>query len=389
MKKKLVWGSVTLVLAVLALVHWVLPGYVERSMNVVSSAELPEIRPEIAMLHQRLFIADLHADSLLWKRDLLKRSRTGHVDLPRLQEGNVAVQVFSAVTKSPSGLNYASNTAESDDITLLAVLSMWPLHTWDSLFERTVYQLQKLDRFAQRSDEQLVVVRSKAEFAEYLKRRLSGEKVVAGLFMIEGAHPLEGDIENLDRLFDQGLRFAGLTHFFDNELGGSLHGVSGAGLSEFGRKVIKRSNQLGIIIDVAHASPAMVRDVLAVTTRPVILSHGGLRGACDSQRNLSDELMRELADNGALLGVGYWPGAVCEATPAAIVRTIRYAIDLMGIQNVALGSDFDGTVETPFDTSNLAQLTQEMVDTGFTEREIRLVMGENVRRFLMLNLPNR
>ncbi|MBT8132450.1 MAG: membrane dipeptidase, partial [Gammaproteobacteria bacterium] len=142
-------------------------------------------------------------------------------------------------------------------------------------------------------------------------------------------------------------------------------------------------------IDVAHASPAMVRDVLAVTTRPVILSHGGLRGACDSQRNLSDELMRELADNGALLGVGYWPGAVCEATPAAIVRTIRYAINLMGIQNVALGSDFDGTVETPFDTSNLAQLTQEMVDTGFTEREIRLVMGENVRRFLMLNLPNR
>ena len=205
--------------------------------------------------------------------------------------------------------------------------------------------------------------------------------------LAEIAHPLEGDIANLDRLFEQGLRIAGLTHFFDNELGGSLHGVSGEGLSDFGKNVVRRANEIGVIIDVAHASPAMVKDVLDLSTAPVILSHGGFKGVCDTPRNLSDDLMQEIAMSGGIVGVGYWDAAVCDVSPQGIVDSIRYAIELLGSDHVALGSDYDGTVVVPFDTSELAILTETMLQSGFSEGTIRKVMGENVEQFMLENLP--
>jgi membrane dipeptidase len=387
MKKTILKVLAAVIVVSIALVHWFLPALVERSMNVVVPHDAYQVRPEVAQFHDTLFIADLHADSLLWKRDLLTRSNIGHIDLPRLQDGNVALQVFSATTKSPSGLNYDQNTADSDDITMLAVLQFWPIATWNSIYERARYQLQKLWEFSEGSDGELLVVQSQADLRALIDRRQAGENVTAGIYLIEGAHPLEGDIDNLDRLFKQGLRISGLTHFFDNALGGSLHGVSGAGLTEFGRHVVQRAGELEIIIDVAHASPAMVRDVLAVSGRPVILSHGGMKGVCDNSRNLDDELMREIADRGGLLGIGFWDGAICDPSPAGIVRSIRYAVDLMGVDHVALGSDYDGTVTAALDSSELAIITQTMFDNDFSEEEIRKVMGENVKNFLLENLP--
>ncbi len=373
--------------AALAFIHWVLPGQVERGMNVNLPGELPDISQEARDLHATLFVADLHTDSMLWKRDFLERSDIGHVDLPRLQEGNVALQIFSATTKSPAGQNYNENSAEaSDRITLLATLSLWPVRTWTSIYERAVFQLEKLYAFAEQSD--LTVIRTRAEMRELIDRRERGEPVVGAVYLIEGAHPLEGDIAKLEALFAQGLRIAGLTHFFDNELGGSLHGQSGEGLSPFGRDVIRRADELGIIIDVAHASPRMVADVLAINDRPVILSHGGVKGNCDTARNLTDELMVRIASEGGLVGIGFWDAAVCDPSPAGVVRAIRYAIDLMGENHVALGSDYDGTVAVTFDSGELIVLTEEMLRAGFTEPEIRKVMGENVKRFMLENLPN-
>ena len=372
-------------LTVFAILQWVLPARIEAGQNIVLAYAPYLVSERARELHKSLFIADLHSDSLLWKRDLLKMSSVGHMDLPRLRAGNVALQVFSATTKSPAGLNYDRNDAGSDDITKLAIVSLWPPRTWGSLYERAVYQLDKLKDLAGHSE--LTIVTSRQEMAEFVARRQSGEPAMAALYLIEGAHPLEGELENLDRLFDQGLRIVGLTHFFDNELGGSLHGVSGQGLSEFGRSVVQRANELGAIIDVAHASPRMVAEVLELSTAPVILSHGGVKGNCDTARNLDDELMRDIANKGGLLGIGYWDAAVCDVTPAGIVRAIRYAIDLMGASHVALGSDYDGTVAVTFDSSELLVLTDAMLQAGFTEDEIRMVMGDNVKRFLLDNLP--
>jgi microsomal dipeptidase-like Zn-dependent dipeptidase len=262
------------------------------------------------------------------------------------------------------------------------------MRTWGSIFERARYQLSKLVDFAQASDGELIVIKSKADMRAFVSRRSAGEKVVAGVYLIEGAHPLEGELDNLNQLFDEGLRISGLTHFFDNRLGGSLHGVSGDGLTAFGREVIGRANELGIIIDVAHASPQMVSDVLDITDIPVILSHGGVKGVCDQGRNLDDALMTRIAAERGIVGIGYWDGAVCDITPLGVVKSIRYAIDLLGVDAVALGSDYDGTTEVLFDTSELAILTQTMLDEGFSESEIRQVMGLNVMQFLLGNLPD-
>lgn len=385
--KRLLAGLGIVVLLVLAVAQWVLPARIETKQNVNLPHEPYVVSDRATRLHKSLFIADLHSDSLLWKRNLLERSTVGHMDLPRLREGNVALQVFSATTKSPAGLNYDRNDAGSDDITRLAIVSLWPVRTWGSIYERAVYQLEKLHDIASHSE--LKVLTSKQDMQEFVARRESGEPAMAAIYLIEGAHPLEGDLKNLDRLFAQGLRIIGLTHFFDNELGGSLHGISGEGLNDFGKSVIRRANELGLIIDVAHASPAMVADVLRLTSSPVILSHGGVKGTCDSARNLSDALMQDIANKGGLIGIGYWDGAVCDVTPAGVVKAIRYAIDLLGASHVALGSDYDGATAMLFDTSELAVLTDTMLQAGFTEDEIRLVMGENVKRFLRENLPDR
>jgi microsomal dipeptidase-like Zn-dependent dipeptidase len=383
---KRILGIVSLLaLLAVAYVHWVLPGKVEASMNGVLPHEPYATSDRARRLHESLFVADLHSDSLLWKRDLLEESDVGHMDLPRLRRGNVALQVFSATTKSPAGQNYDRNAADSDQITLLAVASFWPPQTWFSLYERAAYQLDKLHDVAGQSE--LTVVTSKQDFERLIAGRQSDDNVIGGIYLIEGAHPLEGDIENLDRLFDKGLRIVGLTHFFDNELGGSLHGVSREGLNEFGRAVVRRTNELGMIIDIAHSSPAMVADVLESSTSPVILSHGGVNGVCDSPRNLPDELMKQVTAAGGLIGIGYWDGAVCDSSPEGIVKSIRYAIDLLGEDHVALGSDYDGAVTVAFDTSELAILTETMLRSGFSENEIRKVMGDNVKRFLLENLP--
>ena len=366
-------------------VHF-LPAKIESGFNKVVPHEAYAVSDEAQALHDSLFVADLHSDSLLWRRDLSEESSVGQMDVPRLMRGNVALQVFSATTKSPSGQNYDENTADSDRLTLLTVALLWPPRTWGSIYERAVYQLERLEKLAR--DERVDLIRTRQDLKRLIERRDAGDKVMGAVYLTEGAHPLEGDIDKLDALFDQGLRITGLTHFFDNELGGSLHGVSGEGLTEFGRDVIRRADELGIIIDIAHASPAMVRDVLAMTSRPTILSHGGVKGACDTARNFDDELMLEFAAAGGLLGVGYWDAAVCDFSPAGVVRAMRYAIDLMGIEHVALGSDYDGAVEVKFDTSELAALTHEMLAQGFSEDEIRAVMGGNVQRFLLDNLPD-
>ncbi len=386
--KKIAIIAASLLVIALGILHWIVPGILEGSMNLVREHEPYSIRPEVQAFHNKLFIVDLHTDSLLWKRNLLTESSIGHVDLPRLQRGNVALQVFSATTKSPSGQNYDKNTGDSDNITSLAVAQLWPIRTWNSILERARYQLSKLEAFAATSKGELMVIKSNTDMQSLISRRLIGQNIVGGLYLIEGAHPLEGKIENLDLLFDEGLRVTGLTHFFDNRLGGSLHGVSHEGLTPFGEQVIERANTLGVIIDVAHASPQMVKDVLRLSTKPVILSHGGVKGVCDTARNLDDSLMQEIAAKGGIVGIGYWDGAACDITPEGVVRSIRYAVDLLGIEHVALGSDYDGTTEVLFDTSELAILTQTMLDEGFTEDEVRAVMGENVMLFLLEQLPD-
>ena len=126
----------------------------------------------------------------------------------------------------------------------------------------------------------------------------------------------------------------------------------------------------------------------AQSTAPLVISHTGFKGHCDTPRNIADELMLQIAEAGGLIAVGFWPGAVCGSSPESVIEAIEYGVALVGEDHVALGSDFDGTVETSFDASEMAVLTQTMLDRNMPESAIRKVMGGNMVRFLSENLPD-
>jgi len=142
-----------------------------------------------------------------------------------------------------------------------------------------------------------------------------------------------------------------------------------------------------IIVDLAHASPKLIDDVLAMASRPVVVSHTGVKGTCDNVRNLSDDHIRRIAAGGGVIGIGYWDAAVCDVSVNGIVTAMQHVNDLVGAEHIALGSDFDGGTETPFDTSGLAQITAGLLAAGFSDADIRNIMGGNVLRLLRTRLP--
>lgn len=377
------WLVALALLAAVVVAVWG-PAFVERRLNPVTMPEAGwPVSPEAQALHDRLVIGDWHSDALMWDRDLLDQADRGHTDIPRLIQGNVAVQVFTTVTKSPRGQNYGQNATDApDNITPLFIGQLRPPSSWFSLKERALVQAKALQRAADRAPDQLVLIRSADDLQALLAARQNGAKTVGAILGTEGGHPLEGQIGNLQVLYGAGFRLIGLTHFFDNELGGSLHGQAGTGLSDFGREVVAQMLERRMIIDLAHASPQMVRDVLAIPgTRP-ILSHTGIHGRCATPRNLPDDLLRAIADKGGVIGIGYWSDVVCGKTPEAIAQTIKAAIALLGEDRVSLGSDYDGSVDAPFDAAHLAALTQALLDQGLSETQIAKVMGGNMMRYL-------
>jgi membrane dipeptidase len=384
-KRARVLAIVLLVLA--AILFTVAPALVDSHYNKTLVRPPYRTSARARDLHKSLFVADLHADSLLWGRDLLQRGSRGHVDIPRLIEGNVALQVFSVPTKAPWRLNIERNRADSDQITWLAVIERWPPATWSNLTERALYQAKRLQRMADRSHGQLVVIRTSSDLEKYTELHHAKPTMTAGLLAIEGAHALDGNLDNVDALYDAGYRMMSLSHFFDNDIGGSSAGMNKIGLTVKGRALIQRMEAKHMLVDLAHASSRSIDDVLSIATRPLVVSHTGVKAICDNNRNLSDAQILGVAKTGGLIGVGYWPTATCGNNTAAIVRAMNHIVGLVGVEHVALGSDFDGSVEEPFDTTGLAKITEELLAQGFTEDQIRLIMGGNLLHFLEKNLP--
>jgi len=364
-----------------------LVGRTEGRLCVTTNPPPYRVSDRARALHETLWVADLHADSLLWGRDLLERATRGQVDIPRLRDGNVALQVLAATTKSPRHLNIERNDDRSDDVVLLALALGWPPATWRHLLPRALHLATRADDLASRSEGAFRVIRSRSDLAAYEAARRLDRGLTAGLLAIEGAHALDGDPANVEVVADAGFRMMSPSHFFDNAFGGSAHGIEKGGLTNAGREMVERMEARRMLVDVAHASAATIDDVLAIAGRPVVASHTGLRGVADNARNLTDDHARGIAETGGLLGVGFWPTACGGDDAAAIVRAIRYAVDVAGIEHVALGSDFDGAVPVPFDASGLVLLTEALIDTGFADDEIAKVMGGNARRLLADVLP--
>ena len=386
--KKFLRYILAIVLILYFLATFIVSPIMDRQLNLVEYSDPRQLGTEAQELYNSLeFIADLHCDALLWDRDLTQELDYAHLDFPRMQQANMGLQAFTIVTKSPKGQNFKNNSAEAfDNITMLNFVQGQLPDKWFSLYKRAEYQARTLRNYQEASGGKFILVKSRQDLKKLVALKRTDPEVIGGFLGIEGAHCLEGNLENVQHLYYEGVRMMAPTHFFDNELGGSAHGLSGAGLTDFGREVIHEMNRLGIIIDLAHASPKMMDEILDQTTRPVLVSHTGVKGTKDSPRNISDHHINRIAASGGLIGVGFFRGAI-KGEIEHIVEAMKYVRNLVGIEHVALGSDFDGAATTPIDVTGLPFIVQELMNQGFSDLEIRAIMGGNVKRFLMEQLP--
>jgi microsomal dipeptidase-like Zn-dependent dipeptidase len=375
------------VLAVLVTAVGVLGAVIEGRLNRVAGT--PPLVPEDARAFARAsFVVDLHADPLLWGRDLGARSTVGHIDLPRLRAGGGGLQVFGLVTSFPVRANIERTDPRwPDAVTLLALAHRWPLATVRSLKARALYQEGRLAALAEREGAGFVLVRTRADLERLLAAHARNPDVIGGLLGLEGTHALEGDPANLGALADAGLRMVGLAHFFDNEFAGSAHGIAKGGLTEKGRALVRDAERRGIVVDLAHSSPAAIADVLAMAEKPVVVSHTGVRATCDNPRNLTDDQIRAIARTGGVIGIGVWETAVCGLGTDAVARAMRHVVDLVGDTHVGLGTDFDGAVTAGFDASGIPALVPALRAAGLDDDAIRRVMGGNAVRLLREVLP--
>lgn len=361
------------------------PGYIDKSKNTVT---LKVVNPEKESWYDSIpFIADLHCDELLWDRNLLKEHSFGHVDLPRMLKANMAMQVFTIVSKTPKGMNIEHNDDKTDNISLLSFAQLRPVNTWFNLTNRALNQCKELHDYADQSNGQFRVITSQATLQQFILDRKTNRNISSGMLGIEGAHCLSNDINNLYKVYNAGVRYIGLAHFFDNEWAGSAHGMKKGGLTEAGKQLVHKMDSLHIVIDLAHASPKTINDVLAFTNSPVLVSHTGVQGVCKNTRNLTDAHLIEIGKRNGLVGIGFWETAVCGTDATATAKSIRYVADKIGVDKVALGSDFDGAIGAHFDVTGLPLIVKALLKEGFSRTEIELIMGGNVRDFFLRNLP--
>ncbi len=363
------------------------PHIVDNQNNRIVPTPLLPVSAQTQALMDRAVVIDLHGDSLMWRRNILRARDHGHIDVPRLRAGGVAIQVFSSVTKTPKNQNYESNGADTDNITLLVMAQLQPPRTWTSLLQRSLYHAEKLQAASAESGGTLRILRTRADLDAVLAARRHNRAITGAMLSVEGLQNIEGRLENIDALHDAGFRMLGLAHFFDNDVAGSVHGIRKYGLTPLGHQVVQRMEATGMMVDVAHASHKTVADVFKIATKPLVFSHGGVKGTCDTNRNLTDAEIRGIARTGGIIGIGYWDTAVCDASPAGIAKAMTYVRDLVGPSHVALGSDFDGSIAAPFDTAHVSQVAEALARAGWRGADIDAAMGGNALRVFQATLP--
>jgi membrane dipeptidase len=322
-------------------------------------------------IHRRVPVADGHADSLMWNRDLVTQSEEGHVDFPRLREAGVKLQCFTVVTR---GLPFIGG------FPLFVARQKWPVQARASEWARCTWQLDRLADFCRRSSGQASIAGSKQQLEENLK----GEKLSA-LLGIEGAHCIEGKVDRVTELWERGVRFIGLTHLANNELGGSSTPLMGnKPLTPLGHQVLEAMEGVGMALDVAHASPRALAEMFSHQGVRPFSSHTGAQGATKHWRNLSDEALKTIADRGGVVGIIFAPRFVGGKSFDDVARHIEHAIGVMGEDAVGLGSDFDGFIPLPQgmrDVRDLPRLTDALLKRGMPEAQVEKVLGRNLTRF--------
>ncbi len=358
-------------------------------------------------LHREALVADLHSDTVLRMIedgfDFSKRDSTGHMDLPRLIEGGVDLQVFACWldTKTP----IENCVSEVDEM------------------------LDSLDSQIGRNPDKIAICKTAKEAEEIIE----GGKIAAFL-AIENGVAIANDMANLQHFYGRGVRYMTLTHTASNDWCISSADTTPAfnGLTDFGRDVVRKMNELGMIVDISHASLDAVNEVLRISTDPIIASHSCVYELCPHDRNLTDNQIRAIAANGGVIGINFYTGYLSkefnELSEAfkkehkaeidsieelytdhkekmralgpiiadhgrrvdslkinmeIVLDHIDYIVRLVGPDYVGLGSDYDGVHRIPRgldDCSMLPNITKELVARGYSAKNIKKILGGNFMR---------
>ena len=367
-----------------------------------------DVSPRAERLHRQAIVIDTHIDTpmrlLDEDFDLGARDSNGHIDIPRMREGGLDAAFFS-IWVDPRRYQTGATKRALD---LIA----------------TVYEQ------VERHPRDLVLARSAADI-----RRAHRQGKIALLMGIEGGHTIEDSLRALRSFHELGVRYMTLTHFLNNNWAdASTDTPKHNGLTEFGRQVVREMNRLGILVDISHVSDKTFADALEVTQAPVIASHSSCQALTNIPRNMSDDLLRALARNGGVVQINYgcmfvnpeyrsedfaemirdfnrqqreadekYPGdpkraaleryrlqkeyatRIPRGTLALILDHIDHAVQIAGVDHVGLGSDFDGVPCLPQgmdDVSFLPRLTQGLLDRGYSEADIKKILGGNTLRVM-------
>ncbi len=325
-------------------------------------------------LHREAVVVDTHCDTLkclcpeftrpkdsMWddrsQLGMGERSELGHVDITRLREGGVDCQVFAI----------SSARARTPPFPLRTALDM--IDVFYSQCEKNKGAIQPVTTY----DEIMSAV---------------GEGKVAAILSIEGADVIEGDVGMLRVFHRLGVRMVGLVHSLRNLLAdGVTDKRTGGGLSELGVEAVEELDRLGVIVDVSHISDQGFWDVLEVVKGPIVASHSNSRAVCDHPRNLTDQMIKAIADVDGVIGINFAPNFVhpTNATVETLVDHIDYIVNLVGSEHVGLGSDFDGIPSTPEgleDVTRMPNITVELLRRGYEEGDVRKFLGGNYLRLI-------
>lgn len=244
------------------------------------------------------------------------------------------------------------------------------------------------------------------KFEDFEKNRRNGK--ISAVLTMEDAAPIGEELENLQTFYDRGVRMIGLTWNYKNAVGyPNIRNFTNTGikpdlftpetkkgLTEFGKDLVRKMNGLGIVADVSHLSDKGFYDVIEISEKPIMASHSNARGVCRNVRNLTDDMLKKLADNGGVTGINYAAGFLNEderlgkRTVACAIEHIRYITKKIGTDHVALGSDFDGIdpeIELA-DASKTPLLLQALDRAGFTSEEIEKIAYKNALRVFKENM---
>ncbi|MBL8151336.1 MAG: dipeptidase, partial [Blastocatellia bacterium] len=293
--------------------------------------------------------------------DIGNHTSDGHVDIPKMKAGGLGVQFFS-IWVQPK------------------------LYPGDKAIDRTWKMINGLKKQVETCQD-LELATSPKEITEII----SSGKIVAAMG-IEGGHSIRGSIDLLKEYFEVGVRYMTLTWSNSNEICGSS-GDSGKydGLTKFGKEVVKLMNQMGMMVDISHVSDKAFFEVLEVSQKPPIVSHSNTRKLCNHPRNLTDDMLKVLAEHNGVCGINFYPLFLVEnyhvekkdATYKNVADHIDHAVNIAGIDHVAIGSDYDGIPSVPKgleDISKLPNLVSELEKRGYKEDDINKLLYQNVMR---------